>query len=268
MIFPAPWATAYRESKNLGRQQSFNVDDVAQWVCEIPAGSFSQGSPSEEAREDGPEEILHEVVLTRGFWLADTACTQALWRAVLGTNPSTFSRDPNHPVEQVSWDLVTQEFLPALNEKRPGLNATLPTEAQWEYACRARTRTPFFFGTAIRTPQVNFDDSDETHALPKDRTVPVREGRANDWGLYQMHGNVWEWCADYYAPYTHKTLRDPTGPGLSDRRVMRGGSYFNVAHRCRSAARRAERPTYHSSHVGFRICLNDPDGLIRADAQK
>ncbi|MER2517239.1 MAG: formylglycine-generating enzyme family protein, partial [Candidatus Accumulibacter phosphatis] len=173
----------------------------------IEAGHFRMGSPADEPAHL-ENEAQHEVTLSRGFWLADTACTQALWQAVTGANPSEFQDDVRNPVENVSWRDV-QAFLSELNRRMPGLQARLPSEAEWEYACRAGTTTPFSFGDDISPEQVNYN-GDSPYAggekgLNREKTVPVGSLPANPWGLYEMHGNVWEWCADWYGDY-------PTAP--------------------------------------------------------
>ena len=261
-VFPFDWAVAHGEDRQ-GLWQAFEVAGVRQVLRWVPPGRFMMGSPPSEAGRFG-NEALHAVTLTQGFWLADTACTQALWAAVMdGDAPSLFTDDPQNPVEQVSWDRVVDEFLPRLNAALPGLAAALPSEAQWEYACRgdAAEPAPFWFGGQIDSGQVNFDGN---HPLPggqksvwRERTVPVKALPANGWGLYQMHGNVWEWCADAYEPDLGAgEAVDPTGPSTADRtarRVLRGGSCFNVARYCRSAYRRASGPGLRDDGFGVRL---------------
>jgi sulfatase modifying factor 1 len=231
----------------------------------IPPGEFRMGSPEDEP-ERFDDEARHRVVLTQGFWLADTACTQALWQAVLGRNPSTFRDDPGNPVECVSWNEITGRFLPELNRLVPGLEAGLPTEAQWEYACRAGSETPFWFGEQITTGQVNYDGNRPYHNGPRgefrERTLPVKALPVNGWGLYEMHGSVWEWCADAYGEYPTGEAVDPTGPaGLAGgdeavgarRRVLRGGGWDAVGGYCRSAGRFAGEPDGRRDGIGFRL---------------
>ena len=257
-VFPFAWAVAYGEDR-CGLWQAFEVASVRQVLRWIPPGRFLMGSPeSEPERFDNEQQ--HPVTLTRGFWLGETACTQALWRAVTGDNPSHFKDDEEAPVEQVSWDDVMERFLPALNGKVQGLEAALPSEAQWEYACRAGTETPFWFGSQIDSEQVNFNGN---YPMPggrksayRERTVGVRALPANGWGLYQMHGNVWEWCADESGPYPEGEAIDPVGrapsSGLAGR-VLRGGSWFDGARYCRSAHRYAIGPSGHSDIISFRL---------------
>lgn len=225
-------------------------------------GQFLMGSPPSETERFEDEGPQHMVTIRSGFWLADTACTQALWQAVMGENPSHFQAKnkggPEHPVEQVSWHMA-QEFLTRLQIELPGCRATLPTEAEWEYACRAGSTAPFSFGDTISTEQVNYNGN-HPYAQGKkgeyrERTVPVKDLPANAWGLYQMHGNVWEWCADQTRPYTEEAQTDPglgeaLDPQAGDKgspRALRGGSWFNYARLTRSAFRTPIQPVRHAS---------------------
>jgi formylglycine-generating enzyme len=228
-VMPFRWACAYGEDRT-GLWQAFEVAGVRQVMRWIPPGEFLMGSPESEA-ERSDDERQHRVVLTEGFWLADTACTQALWEAVMGENPSQFKDDPQNPVEQVSWLDITDEFLPKLNALAPGLQLELPTEAQWEYACRAGTTTPFSFGEQAHPEEMNYKNS----PAPS-QTIPVKALLANPWGLYQMHGNVREWCK-------------PVGEGW----MLRGGGAFADSGKCRSAARNSSNPAGRRNSFGFRL---------------
>ena len=227
---------------------------VTQRMRWIRAGTFLMGSPQAE-RDRGSDETQHEVKLSRGYWLADTACTQELWEAVTGESPSHFNGD-RRPVEQVSYDQVIK-FVSVLAKLVPELAPALPTEAQWEYACRARTETPFSFGDAITWEQVNFDGRHPYGDPPKGeyrlQTVEVKSLSANRWGLYEMHGNVWEWCRDSYGEYSTASQVDPAGPATGSYRVVRGGSWYNVARYVRSACRRWDDPGFRSNFLGFRL---------------
>jgi len=255
--FPEPWAFGWGQDRR-GLWQSFCVDGVVQVLRWIAPGDFSMGSPTDEPERQsfGHDESLHRVTLTEGYWLADTVCTQALWEAVLGENPSRF-KGAQRPVERVSWTDVVERFLPALAARVPGLGAALPTEAQWECACRAGTDTPFAFGANITTDQVNYDGNYPYAGGAKgeyrEQTVEVKALPANDWGLYQMHGNVWEWCADWLADYPPGALVDPLGPPEGRERVLRGGSWFYNGRRCRSAARDGDDPGDRYDYGGFRL---------------
>jgi formylglycine-generating enzyme required for sulfatase activity len=212
---------AWFEFQVSGRDTQSVVTQRMRW---IRAGTFMMGSPDDEP-ERRDNEVLHQVTLTRGFWLADTACTQALWAAVMGENQSHFKGD-ERPVEKVSYDDVVK-FCKSLGKQIPGLMPQMPTEAQWEYACRAGTQTPFSFGSTISTDQANFDGSRPYNGAPKGLvrrdTLSVKDLPCNAWGLYQMHGNVWEWCADWYAESLSESQIDPTGSWLGSARVVRGG---------------------------------------------
>ena len=182
------------------------------------------GSPEDEP-ERWDDETQHQVLLTRGFWLAETACTQALWQAVMGNNPSEFQSN-DRPVEQVSWEDV-QRFLVQFNRIVSGGGFRLPTEAEWEYACRAGTTTAFWFGAQITPEQVNYHGNypyaGGERGVYRREPVAVKALPCNDWGLYQMHGNVWEWCQDWSGTYSTETVIDPAGPARIANRVLRGG---------------------------------------------
>ncbi len=244
---------------------------VMQGLRWIEPGSFWMGSPedeSERANEEGPQ---HTVTLSQGFWLADTACTQGLWEAVMGSNPSKFKGDDQLPVESVSWFDV-QEFLGNLEALFPGCRAGLPTEAEWEYACRAGTQTPFSFGEGISPDEVNYDGgfpyAGGEKGLYRERTVPVKNLPSNGWGLYQMHGNVWEWCEDELRSYDGEPQRDPVGQGGKSEeapRAVRGGSWSIIARGARSAYRLALRPGDADLFLGFRLCLRSIEPSVEKD---
>ncbi len=246
--FPFPWACDWGEDAH-GPWVAFRVGGVRQCLRWVPPGSFNGERPA-------PTIIPH------GLWLADTACTQALWQAVMGANPSLF-KGPERPVERVSWD-DAQAFLDRLNARLPGLGARLPTEAEWEYGCRAGTETRFWFGDAITTDEVNHNGNHPTGGAAKgeyrQQTVDVKALPWNAWGLYQMHGNVWEWCSDWYADYPAGEQRDPVGPETGDQRVCRGGSWFDLAVYCRSALRGHWRPDVRGDDLGFRLARGPEPG--------
>ncbi|MBO4544836.1 MAG: formylglycine-generating enzyme family protein [Verrucomicrobia bacterium] len=227
----------------------------------IEPGTFMMGSPENElGRFD--DETQHQVTLTQGYWLGKYKVTQAQYKAVMGANPSEFSGD-NNPVECVSWNdamafcAKLTEIEKAASRLPVGYEYTLPTEAQWEYACRAGTTTALNSGKNLsdegQCPEMDevgwYDcNSDET-------THPVGLKLPNVWGLYDMHGNVWEWCLDWYGAYPTSSVMDPKGAGTGSGRVLRGGSWNYYASICRSAIRFLNSPSNDYDNYGFRVAL-------------
>ena len=253
-FIPPAWASAWGQDTR-GLFADLTVKHITQRFRWIFPGNFLMGSPESEA-ERYSDETQHPVTLTRGFWLADTACTQALWQAVMNGNPSHFTGDPDLPVESISW-LDVQQFIERLNALFPDLQAKLPSEAQWEYACRAGTQTPFSFGDNITPELVNYDGNypyaGGEEGLYRKKTVPVKSLPPNPWGLYEMHGNVWEWCIDWYGDYPREAVIEPPGPGQGDGRVVRGGSWNFNAWYARSADRIRTVPDFRNYGLGFRL---------------
>ncbi len=198
-----------------------------------PPGKFMMGSPEGEAGRS-PDETLHRVKLTRGFWIAQTEVTQSQWRSVMGSNPSQRKGD-SLPVENVQWDDCVAFC------KKTGM--MLPTEAQWEYACRAGS------GEMFSTTHGNFHVS-----YSSERTEPVGRYSPNAWGIFDMHGNVWEWCADWYGPYPDGKVTNPKGPKSGKNHVLRGGAWNTPSEECRSANRYGDRVwgAYGAASCGFR----------------
>ncbi len=252
---PAPDWAERQGIDDYGLWAEFSVQGVIQRLRWLPPGDFLMGSPEDEPQR-GAGERQHQVLLTLGLWLADTACTQALWRAVLDEDQSGF-KGPERPVEQVSWEDIVERFLPVLNQRVPGLDARLPTEAEWEFGCRAGTTTPFSFGETLTTDQANYDGAfpyaGGIKGEARVETVEVKALPANQWGLYQMHGNVYEWCQDWLAEYPAQAVIDPIGSYTGRERVLRGGNWRGGARWCRSAARYAEEPAERSLNLGFRL---------------
>ncbi|MEW6756506.1 MAG: SUMF1/EgtB/PvdO family nonheme iron enzyme [Candidatus Latescibacterota bacterium] len=212
----------------------------------IPPGMFTMGSPAwEPGRNDS--ELQHEVTISRGFWLGRCEVTQAQWQVVMGSNPSRFP-GPSRPVETVSWSHV-QEFIRKLNQAYGQTAYRLPTEAEWEYACRAGTSTPWSFGSEeSRLAQYAWCDANSGGS-----THDVGTKASNAWGLFDMHGNVWEWCQDWYDGYASGVARDPPGPASGSVRVLRGGSFDLVARCARSADRGGHTPVNRGGDVGCRL---------------
>lgn len=222
----------------------------------IPPGQFQMGSPKDE-KQRSPDEHQHKITLSKGFYMAVTLVTQEQWKEVMEKNPSMFAGEKNLPVDSVTWN-ECQDFLKKLKAKDKKAYR-LPTEAEWEYACRAGTTTPYSFGETITAKQANFLDSEIAEKGKKDlsrfKTTPVGAFPANAWGLHDMHANLWQWCQDWYGEYPQKDVADPQGPMKGPGRVARGGSWFDRADRCRSAARRWADPAVRDYSVGFRVCF-------------
>jgi formylglycine-generating enzyme required for sulfatase activity len=239
-----------------------NKPRVSFEFVKIKAGKFMMGSPdSEPGRFD--DEILHEVELTKDYYMQTTEVTQGQWQAVMGNNPSYFkSCGSDCPVETVSWN-DAQAFIQKLNQLGQG-DFRLPTEAEWEYAARAGTTTPFAFGNCLSTDAANYDGNYPLADCPKgvyrSTTVTVGSLQSNLWKLYDMHGNVYEWCSDWYAPYSSTAVVDPVGPDEGSYRVIRGGSWNGNARYCRSARRNLGSPGDTSNYLGFRLVFRLPPG--------
>lgn len=220
----------------------------------ISPGTFIMGSPETELGRS-EDELPHEVTITHGFFLQATPVAQGQWKAVMGNNPSRFSpKGDDHPVESVSW-YDCQKFIERLNSSGEYVYR-LPTEAEWEYACRAGKLSSCSEGEIIEL----FCDHDPNLAAVgwycgnSDRaTHPAAQKKPNPWGLYDLHGNVLEWCQDWYGPYPATPQTDPKGPITGPGRVIRGGSWFSNAKSCRAAARFHWSPNAKSDFIGFRL---------------
>lgn len=257
---PPAWAVAWGEDRH-GAFAAFAVGPpekpVEQRMRWIPPGTFLMGaSLSELGRDDeGPR---HEVTLSRGYWIGETPVTQALWVAMMGENPSGFvasgpTTDLERPVERVNWE-DCQRFLDALNAQVAGLGARLPTEAEWERACRAGTTTATWVGELsgeVNAPELDAiawyggNSGGETH--------PVGRKAPNPYGLHDMLGNVWEWCADDMREYTAASMIDPVGDERGPIRVRRGGSWGLDARFVRAANRFAYPRVLRDDVLGFRL---------------
>lgn len=251
--FPESWASDWGEDE-FGLWMAFTYKGVRQAFRWCEPGAFLMGSPVNEP-ERIDNELQHQVTLTKGFWIADTTVTQALWQVIMGDNPSKLRGD-ELPVENVSWD-DAQAFIAKMNGMKAELKLCLPTEAQWEYACRAGTATPFSWGEQIDSSLVNFHGTAPYNNGRKsefrEQAVAVKALPCNDWGLYQMHGNVWEWCQDWYGDYPSQPVIDSQGPESGRTRVLRGGSWFGIGGICRSACRNGYVPSIRLSGLGVRL---------------
>jgi formylglycine-generating enzyme required for sulfatase activity len=221
-------------------------NSIGMRLVRIEPGKFTMGSPKAE-KYRGQHEDEHEVEITQPFHLGKYEVTQAEYQAVMANNPSQFKND-QLPAEMVSWD-DAKEFCAKLSKKE-GRKYTLPTEAEWEYACRAGTKTPFYFGETISTDQANYNGQKKTTA--------VGSFPANGWGLHDMYGNVMEWCEDYYQDqnyYRNSPKKDPEGPEKGIGHIVRGGMWSHGPGLCRSAWRSAYRSEFTNNNLGFRVVL-------------
>jgi formylglycine-generating enzyme required for sulfatase activity len=234
-------------------------------LMRIPKGKFLMGSPrTEKKRNTADNETQHEVTISQNFYMGATEVTQAQWQKVMGNEPSKFKGD-QLPVETVSWEEAVK-FCKRLSEmpeeKKAGRKYRLPTESEWEYACRAGTTTPFHFGSQLNGRQANCDGTDpygtETKGPYLKKTSPVGTYPANAWGLYDMHGNVWEWCSDWHGEYPAGSVTDPIGPATGSYRINRGGCWGDGAVICRSASCGGNFPSDRSNDLGFRVALSVP----------
>jgi formylglycine-generating enzyme len=273
---PPAWASGWGQDR-FGVFVEFALGEVEQRMRWIPPGTFQMGSPESEAGRDD-DETLHKVTLTQGFWLADTPCTQALWEGVMGKNPSRF-KTPERPVEKVSWE-DARRFLAKLGDLVPGLAPRLPTEAEWEYACRAGTATATYLGDLeilglndapvlddiawyggnsghhgfdLKEAADSSDWPEKQYPHKQAGTRKVKTRKANPWGLYDMLGNVWEWCEDVYGPYDVDVPNDPVRRTEGSNRVFRGGSWVSHARYVRAAYRYRDSPSARWSDLGFRL---------------
>jgi len=209
----------------------------------IPAGKFMMGSPESEAGRK-ISETLHEVTITKSYYMGKHEVTQEQWQAVMGNNPSD-TKGENLPVNNVSWN-ECQEFIKKLNANTNG-GYRLPTEAEWEYACRAGTSTTYSFGVEITPKDANYVDS------KIGRPVVVGSYKPNSFGLFDMHGNVWEWCENKYGGYPSGAVTDPQGPATGTNRGMRGGSFLSKEFEIRYSSRNGSRPTDRDKQYGIRL---------------
>ena len=215
----------------------------------ISSGKFTMGSPDGEKERSAYEGPQREVTITKPYYMGATEVTQAQYEAVMGKNPSSF-KGPQNPVESVSWDDAV-EFCMKLSEKT-GKKVRLPTEAEWEYACRAGTKTRFTFGDN----DADLGDYAWYGGNSKRKTHPVGGKKPNAFGLYDMPGNVWDWCGDWYADsYANAKNVDPTGPDSGCYRVLRGGSWSLYPRYCRSAVRNRHEPDFRYYVIGFRVVV-------------
>ena len=226
----------------------------------IEPGSFTMGSPSSESGRDSYEGPRHKVMITRGFWLGKFEITQGQWQSVMGTTPWSgkdfVKANPTHPAVHISWEDM-QAFVHVLNEAAEDSLYRLPTEAEWEYACRAGTTTPWSFGDDESQIEAHAWYYDNAWGVGMKYAQPVGMKLPNPWGLYDMHGNVWEWCRDWFGSYSFITQINPTGPKTGLDRIYRGGNFINYTQQARSAHRAGDASDVRNDYIGARLLRRD-----------
>ncbi len=244
-----PIASGSVNSGSLGGNQTFTVKGVQFTMIAVEGGTFTMGATPEQGSDaESDEKPTHTVTLSN-YYIGETEVTQALWEAVMGNNPSYFKED-NLPVENVSWN-DCQEFVKKLNALS-GLKFRLPTEAEWEYAARGGKKSRGYkYSGSNNIGDVAWYGDNSAH-----KTHPVKTKQANELGIYDMSGNVWEWCQDWYGRYSSDAQTNPTGPATGSGRVLRGGSWRSIAGGCRSSLRCYDSPDYRDDGLGFRLVLS------------
>ena len=231
------------------KNQTFTVNGVSFDMIAVEGGTFTMGATSEQGSDAyDDEKPAHQVTLS-SYYIGKTEVTQELWQAVMGSNPSYFS-DTNLPVEKVSWD-DCQTFITKLNSLT-GKNFRLPTEAEWEYAARGGNKSQAYKYSGSNT----LDDVAWYTDNSNSTTHPVGTKAPNELGIYDMSGNVWEWCSDWYGSYSSSAQTNPIGPNSGSLRVFRGGSWSNYARNCRVSNRNYGYPTFRGSNFGLRLALD------------
>lgn len=227
------------------------INGVRYEMASIPSGEFQMGSNSSEALYD--EQPVHTVRISKAFWLGKTEVTQGLWQAVMGSNPSDNKSGDNYPVEEVSWD-DCQAFITKLNQMVGGNAFRMPTEAEWEYACRAGTTGDRYGNNIDAIAWYRSNSGGTTH--------PVGQKQPNAFGLYDTLGNVWEWCQDWFDDYYYQISPaiDPKGPGSGSYRVIRGGAWEDFSDIVRSAFRSYDFPGNRYCSFGFRLASGSANG--------
>ena len=245
------------------------ANSIGMTLVVIPLGKFVMGSPNNE-KDHRADEQQHEVSITRSFCIGAYEVTQKQYETVMGNNPSGFPANnggPDFPVEQVSWDEAVKfckKLSDLLAEKKAGRVYRLPTEAEWEYTCRAGTETATHYGNSLSSKDANFNGERPYNNAPVgpyvDKTAKVGSYQANKFGLFDMHGNVWEWCSDWYDEnyYKNSPKADPPGPDQGQERVLRGGSWYNSGTTARAAFRHHVEPEVKYWDVGFRVVMMAP----------
>lgn len=236
-----------RGEVNKGQDKVYTVNGVTFKMIAVEGSTFTMGATSEQQNPFDWEKPTHRVTLS-DYYIGETEVTQELWTAVMGSNPSYFTGNMQRPVEEVSWE-DCQTFIQKLN-RLTGANFRLPTEAEWEFAARGgrSSRGYQYSGRRLRAVAWYWRNASGT-------THPVKKKRPNELGIYDMSGNVTEWCQDWYEPYSVASQTNPTGPSTGSDRVCRGGSWKYGARGCRSASRRSNAPVYGRNDLGLRLAL-------------
>ena len=239
----------------------------------IPRGTFTMGSPIEEAGKKNDEK-QHQVEISMDYYLGVTEVTQGQYEKVTGTNPSYFQKQlisendsSVYPVDSVSWEDAVgfcKKLSDLPKEREAGRIYRLPTEAEWEYACRAGSKTAYSFGES----SITLGDYAWVLNNSNNQTHPVGKKKPNAWGLYDMHGNAWEWCNDWFSDYPNGALSDPSGPKEGSYRVIRGGGWSHDASLCRSAFRYGDHPSHRLLNFGFRVAISTNEIPQSSDADK
>ena len=245
---PTPQPTPRRQTASYSNYV-LRVGNVAYNMKRVEGGTFTMGATSEMSEPDSDEKPTHQVTLS-SYFIGETEVTQALWQAVMGNNPSYFKGD-DLPVERVGWD-DCQTFINKLNNLT-GQRFRLPTEAEWEFAARGGNRSNHTqYSGSGSLDEVAWYDGNSGN-----KTHPVKTKKTNELGVYDMSGNVWEWCQDWYGSYSSSSQYNPTGPSSESRRVHRGGSWIIAARGCRSSYRRGRTPDYRFDDLGLRLALSE-----------
>ena len=238
--------TSSSNQDNGNSDKVYTVNGVSFKMIAVKGGTFTMGASSEQTGAYSDEAPTHSVTLS-DYYIGETEVTQELWSAVMGGNPSNFTGNMQRPVEKVSWN-DCQTFISKLNELT-GETFRLPTEAQWEYAARGGNQAQGRLYSGSNT----IDDVAWYTSNSSSTTHPVKTKAPNELGIYDMSGNVWEWCSDWYGSYSSAAQTDPTGPSTGSFRVYRGGSWFSSASYCRVANRSSYTPTFSDFNLGLRL---------------
>lgn len=258
-IFLAVSAFAFageNSNENTPKEMTFDLSNRTKLeMVWVEAGDFIMGSPeSEQGRE--MNETQHKVIINKGFWISKYEITQGQWESVMNTQPwdgQVFVvKDPDYPAVYISWN-DAQEFVYTLNESEDKVVYRLPTEAEWEYACRAGTQTAYSFGDDVNLLDNYGWHGKNTYDLGNMYAQKVGQKLPNHYGIYDMHGNVWEWVQDYYGEYSGESQADPKGLDSGTKRVFRGGSFYYLSRFARSAYRGYNDPTHRLFNLGMRI---------------